>query len=198
MDTVQLAHALPGEDIDALGKRIGLSQPPEIRCDKALASANSSGCVYSQKDAVFVVGLVSKAKEAEHIRDAQAAGLPGAYVTPEGTRGVPLQRLTEKVLQDANREVSCNRTYGIIALRPQYSAFCLTSNTTGCQCDEFPFASTYQGGTDNGSARFIQTADNQAAGGGVLSQTFYVRERVLDPIKSSTINGEDNFWVFIR
>jgi hypothetical protein len=67
---------------------------------------------------------------AAHIRDAQASGLPGAY-----PYGDPLTRLVDEGLQEANRNAACPGSYP----RPE-----------GKSCDEYPFASTWQGAAIGG------------------------------------------------
>ncbi|WP_457852231.1 NucA/NucB deoxyribonuclease domain-containing protein [Nocardia fluminea] len=70
---------------------------------------------------------------AGHIGYAQSSGLPGA---PNGT---PLTRTTNNTIVQNNRNTTCNRVPGP---RP-----------AGRQCDEYPFASTLEGGGAGGPAR---------------------------------------------
>jgi hypothetical protein len=103
----------------------------------------------------------------EHIRDAQAAGLPGAY-----PNGIPLHRTYNQDQNEANREAACPRNL----LKPP-----------GKSCDEYPFASTHEGGlTGNFSRRMVDAIQNRDAG--ISLNLSYYSERVLD--------GEE-FWVYI-
>ncbi|WP_265923374.1 NucA/NucB deoxyribonuclease domain-containing protein [Cupriavidus nantongensis] len=50
-----------------------------------------------------------------------------------------------------------------------------------CDCDEYPFASTYEGAFQNRettSAKYILSSDNRAVGSALSA--FYSRQRVLD------------------
>jgi len=57
---------------------------------------------------------------------------------------------------------------------------------SNCDCDEYPFASTKQGG-EAASIRFIDSSDNRSAGAKLGA--FYYRERVKDGDFGS------KFWV---
>jgi hypothetical protein len=73
---------------------------------------------------------------ARHIQEAQWSGLPGA---PGGS---PLTRLTDGGLQELNRTFACPGHYP----RPP-----------GRSCDEYPFASTWQGAYTSGSSAHART-----------------------------------------
>lgn len=117
---------------------------------------------------------------ARHISDAQGSGLVGGW--PSG--GV-LTRLTDPGLRDANRAIACPASYP----RP-----------AGLSCDEYPFASTYQGaaftgggprtfgwcqvpvGGGSGSSGYsvcMIDAGQNSAGGSALG-SFYGSNRVTD------------------
>lgn len=113
---------------------------------------------------------------AMHIRDAQASGLPST-----------LTRLIDPDLQQANRNRACGKS----VTRPD-----------GLSCDEYPFASTYQGAamTPGGPRTFPYCAiilfepqstgpegysicmivDRQNSGGGAVLGGMYRSNRVLD------------------
>jgi hypothetical protein len=127
----------------------------------------------------------------DHLIDAINSGLPGANL---GAGSVPLHRLMDDALQQANRNLACPDSYP----RP-----------TGKSCDEYPFASTYEGASTGGgtgrtfdwcgisqlptgvtgptgySSCMIDETNNSGAGG-QLETRLYGPERVLDG---------DAFWV---
>lgn len=107
--------------------------PPTVRCDNAMPGAPSSvGCVFSDFLPVMIYSLTGPYPElARHIQAAQNSGLPGAY--PDGT---PLKRLFDRTLQDKNRNKACPSSLPSIPNK---------------QCDEYPYASTYQGASTGGS-----------------------------------------------
>jgi hypothetical protein len=101
--------------------------PLDIRCDNALPGVNYVGCVVPFHRSHMYYSLSGPYAElARHIRDAQNSGLPGRA----SGSGTPLTRLTDSQLQQANRATACPSSYP----RPP-----------GKSCDEYPFASTWQG-----------------------------------------------------
>ncbi|WP_306358718.1 MULTISPECIES: hypothetical protein [unclassified Nocardia] len=106
---------------------------PTVRCD-AIGNRNTTGCVVPAAEPILDYSTRNVPELATHVRYAQASGLPGS---PAGTR--PLTRLSDPVATQNNRNISCNR---IPLPRP-----------AGQQCDEYPFAATYQGGGADGPAR---------------------------------------------
>jgi hypothetical protein len=76
----------------------------------------------------------------------------------------------------------------------------------GCNCDEYPMASTWQGAptpedsnASRVSAKVIDRRQNSSAGGALRG--FYARERVLDLTDYATTPIRavgDNFWVNAR
>lgn len=153
-----------------------------VRCDNALPGASYGGCVFSDYVSTMVYKLSGPYPLlAQHIRDGQASGLPGAY--PSGT---PLRRLTDSTIQEQNRTTACPSSYP----RPP-----------GFSCDEYPFASTYQGASLSGggprsfpycavvlltqssgpsgySVCMIEAGQN--SGGGSALGAFYKTNRVID------------------
>lgn len=78
-----------------------------VRCDNAVPGYSVTGCVYPQyTPSVSYSRTGSYPVLAQHIADAQASGLRGAY--PAGT---PLTRLTNSALIAANRSTSCKSSY---------------------------------------------------------------------------------------
>lgn len=163
-----------------------------VRCDRALQGyPNSSGCVVPSVTPVITYSLRGKFSDlAWHINKAHNSYLPGQY--PNGT---PLTKLNVQSEVEDNRKVACPRRYP----RPD-----------GRSCDEYPFASTYQGAAKNGgSARThlgcgIQNVPVNSTGarghsvcmiherhnsnGGRTLQAFYSKQRLM---------RQDKFRVYI-
>jgi Deoxyribonuclease NucA/NucB len=133
-----------------------------VRCDNSATLGNiGKGCVFPAVTPVFLLSGVAPPASPVHaafVSSAQAslAGNPGR---PDGT---PLTRLADTAKRDANRAASCK-------------GFVPTSSTDSC--DEYPFASTYQGGAGAATAH-VPGTDN-SAGGSKLS-AFNQTNRVLD------------------
>ncbi|WP_331724222.1 NucA/NucB deoxyribonuclease domain-containing protein (plasmid) [Streptomyces longwoodensis] len=147
---------------------VGLSTPP-VRCDTAMPGTSKPGCIMP-----YIPEMVyNKAGEypelAQHIEDAQnVKNLPGKHGT---TRY--LTRLTDKKKIEDNRDVACPKSLP----RPSLLS-----------CDEYPFASTWQGGsTGNYSRRFID--EKQNSGGGRALANFYLYNRIIEA---------DRFLVWIK
>ncbi|ANP52028.1 hypothetical protein AVL59_22815 [Streptomyces griseochromogenes] len=144
---------------------------PVVRCDNALKGyPRSYGCVFPQSKNVIQYSLSGYVKEvAKHIKDAQASGLPGAY----GGRTV-LQRLYDDRQIRRNRRTSCPDSLP----RP-----------AGKSCDEYAFASTYQGGALLGrfSRRMVNETQNTDAGRDL--NKFYTVNRILnkDPFQVAIV-----------
>ncbi len=107
--------------------------------------------------------------------------IPGEYLPALGTSQRPLHRLIDSVANDSNRTAAgriCDDVWGSDGRSPNLN------------CDEYPFASTYEGAYTstssgtllavwNGSARLINGDDNQTAGR-YLNTRFYTVNRILD------------------
>ena len=151
---------------------------PAIRCDNATPGASYVGCVLPNVRPVH--SILPAGSYAQHIRDAQASGLPGA---PGGT---PLTRMIDAAKAAQNGRTACPSTY----VRP-----------TGFSCDEYPYRSTKEGAFTGGgpgrtfpwcqipqlgagsgprgySSCMIPATEN-SSGGGFLSG-FYKSNRMLD------------------
>lgn len=145
------------------------------------------GSVFTDAPLVYVLSLSEDAVKysARHIYDAQnhpERTFPSwvGKTVPGGSMEDPLTRLTDQGKIKENRDESikvCKDVWG-----ENYAQ-------GGLQCDEYPFASTYQGGkygpANNGgflrfSARPIPGDDNNAGGGTRLGQKFYWENRILD------------------
>lgn len=144
----------------------------EVRCDNALPGAPKQvGCVNLRAVPVISYSLTGPWPEiAKHIKDAQADGKPGKYRTTDY-----LTRLTDKKKITQNRDKSCPSSLE----RPP-----------GKSCDEYPFASTWQGAKFSGgpfSRRMVKAKQNTDAGRALKG--FYTYSRVLEG---------DRFLVWIR
>jgi hypothetical protein len=110
----------------------------DVRCDSATPGTAASGCVNPQKTPVLprTVSLQYPAF-AQHVAAAQESGLPGS---PQSGRA--LHRLTDPGSVDANREKACPGAWE----RPD--------GREPMSCDEYPFASTYEGAAFEDAAGF--------------------------------------------
>ncbi|MFJ8856729.1 NucA/NucB deoxyribonuclease domain-containing protein [Streptomyces sp. NPDC102437] len=151
-----------------------LAQAATVRCDSVKGiTTKAGGCVHPAYVPAFAMSRTDKnVKEAaQHVWDAQRKlkghpGLPGV--------GKPLHRTTDKERIKKNRGKACPSSLP----RP-----------TGKSCDEYPFASTKEGGaTGVFSRRMINEKHNSTAGGSKYLLKAYKDNRVL--------NG-DAFWVAI-
>ncbi|MGF0173220.1 NucA/NucB deoxyribonuclease domain-containing protein [Streptomyces sp. Marseille-Q5077] len=144
----------------------------EVRCDNALPGApRQVGCVNLRAVPEISYSLTGPWPEiADHIKDAQATGLPGKH----GTTNY-LTRLTDRSKIQQNRDKACPSSLE----RPP-----------GKSCDEYPFASTWQGAKYSGgpfSRRMVNAQQNKKAGDALRG--FYTYARVLEG---------DRFLVWIR
>lgn len=163
-----------------------------VRCDRGVAHGGENGCVFPQAAAVLTVSPAGAEEYAAHIMEAQAAGAPGKFQMKPGFRaiaddsvrgnGLELQRTQIEIMRDANRYASCGSSSSLISQNPKASASCSpTGGVATCQCDEYPFASTYQGAFElpsTTSAKYILSAHNAKGGNDLL--TFYRQQRVID------------------
>ena len=203
---VQVAAALPGEDINQRNTVWNLGQPPKVRCDKKMAVNRGDGCVYPDAPAVYVLTVGGPEKEAaEHIRDAQAAASRGG-LTRDGDQYLAaqsnaLQRTRFPDVIGRNRSVACGPgNNSLRASRPAPVSASCQQNATGCQCDEYPYASTYNGASfdePGTSVRIIRGNNNGV--GGTRHQQFLQAERVLDFTQDETSTpGGETFWVHVE
>jgi hypothetical protein len=233
----ELYFAKPGYSIDLNGSFLSIASLgfSPLRCDKKMADGSTDGCVYPSAPAVLVLpasdGRITEA--AVHIREAQAAGSPGGLSIDANGVGSAfsnsLQRTQvtalggNKTSIGANRNYSCVYAESVMALRPQNSQSCpLIQNSPltrpdKCDCDEYPFSSTWNGSDlsrNATSAKYIKNSENQQAGR-VLGR-FYANERVIDYTPDPGITfkqsltpqelsdaipartGGDDFWVHVE
>ncbi|MGW7405929.1 NucA/NucB deoxyribonuclease domain-containing protein [Streptomyces sp. NPDC054833] len=147
-----------------------LAQPP-VRCDNALPGTSRIGCVMPYIPEMVYAKSGEYPELAKHIEYAQnTKHLPGKH----GTRKY-LTRLTDKAKIKKNRNKACPSSRH----RPP-----------GKQCDEYPFASTWQGASTGGghfSWRMINAGQNEE--GGKALGRFYLYNRILE---------KDKFLVWIK
>ncbi|MFB7853286.1 NucA/NucB deoxyribonuclease domain-containing protein [Streptomyces sp. NPDC056053] len=133
-----------------------------VRCDN-VKYLGKPGCVYSSWLPSFALSRKDKAvkEAAKHVYDAQrkVKGKPGL--------SKPLHRLTGKSKIDKNRAVVCKKKY----TRPK-----------GKSCDEYPMASTREGGKEESkklsSHRMINAKQNSKAG--TRLNQFYGNNRIME------------------
>ncbi|GAA4308285.1 hypothetical protein BJY14_007890 [Actinomadura luteofluorescens] len=155
-----------------------------VRCDKRPPSPDpdtpndAGGCVFPDLAPTYTLSKTTgtATKTAAHIERAQAATLNhwGRYTGAATDK--PLTRLVDETLAEKNRTAAC-------AAAP-------SPRPTGMDCDEYPFAATYQGAALEGKGDFhwelIDRSDNRAEG--AYRKQWYLENRVID---------EDPFWVKI-
>lgn len=132
-----------------------------VRCDSQTYIAKQGGCVHPAAKIALRLSrnITSHGEVADHIGDAQAllAGHPGR---PDGK---PLHRIIDQDQIKQNRRKVCPPSLP----RPP-----------GKSCDEYPFASTREGGNLKSFSRRMVPANQNSAAGGLLS-AFLSNHRVL-------------------
>ncbi|MGW2621001.1 NucA/NucB deoxyribonuclease domain-containing protein [Streptomyces sp. NPDC001500] len=128
------------------------------RCDNYYGSTrtNRSGCAIPEvPTGVSMVGL---ARIDEGIRNLRARG--GHYGDPNG--GKPLHWMINKTVEAQHRAAVCPRTAPADMRRAGRTS-----------CDEYPFASTYEGGTTLPAAQreitWVKVQENKAQGGRITA-----------------------------
>ncbi len=139
---------------------------PRARCDTI---GRGQRCVWADFTPTIAFSAAQLPEIAAHVQRAQAAGQPGGRPS-----GRPLERLTGPQV-NRNRRASCPRSLvrRFRRARPDGS------------CDEYPFASSAQGGSGSSVANVAQR-ENSSQGGQLGG--FYDRERIL-------LN--DAYWVAV-
>lgn len=181
----------------------------QLRCDKGVASgdgAPAEGCIFVEASPIFEISATGGAEEeaihiyhAQRNRDAYKTQLsPGVFKPSAAARAVAdesggeqylgLERGTEDDRR-VNGAAACkDPNCALIKVRPYSgSESCPTPSSLNCECDEYPFASTKQGGYYMPSAtsvRRINLTHNRSGGGQLIA--FYNSQRVIPG---------DKFWV---
>ncbi|WP_323099153.1 NucA/NucB deoxyribonuclease domain-containing protein [Intrasporangium sp. YIM S08009] len=125
----------------------------------------------------------------EHIND--ALYFPNTTIPPAKSKLIPGLRSSGNVLSRAveQKSIDANRNKSQRACK-QYDPNYAVAAQQNLQCDEYPFASTYQGAASNifdFSVREIPGPDNDTAGS--YLRAFYQTFRIADG---------DPFWVELR
>ncbi|MFJ5064583.1 NucA/NucB deoxyribonuclease domain-containing protein [Streptomyces nigra] len=172
------------------------------RWDAASYLANSTGGGNPDRKGAatfsYITPLTLSAKpgaeeraEAQHIRQAflvpqDTKPYMSAKKVPGQTAKEPLHRTVSEARNKKNRAAAvkqCKRYWG-----PNYT-------NGGKECDEYPFASTYEGAAEveydpeakkfNFSAKPIPGDDNQA--GGLILKSYYAKNRIIDGLNDGFI-----------
>ncbi len=121
-----------------LDEDVPWSNPRQVRCDTTFADNTSTGCVIPDIRPQFTLSL------SEYGAAAAAYGFAEQdWIDHWGADDSPLQRLADPDAQTANRTNTC----GSGATRTFVYLDDIVPNDS---CDEYPFAATYQGGTNGG------------------------------------------------
>ncbi len=185
--TFEFTFTSPGKSIDtyqvdlAITFTLGALSAPvnktlgyTVRCDSEPGMYNSEGCAYPDYTPTFTLSTQGNGGEvAQHIRAAQKA-MPSHWGAPSS--GHPLHRTTDEALQNSNRDAK-------VCAGPK--------PTSTSQCDEYPFAATREGASQNSEWRaectaWVSRSANLSAG--ASEGVFFRKSRVLDG---------DAFWVEI-
>ncbi len=114
------------------------SNPRQVRCDTTFADNTSTGCVIPSIRPELDLSLATYGAAA-----ATYGWAENNLIDHWGADDNPLQRLASETAQTANRTSTC----GSGASRPFVY---LDATVPDDSCDEYPFAATYQGGTNGG------------------------------------------------
>ncbi|HEL3814267.1 TPA: hypothetical protein UMY79_001126 [Stenotrophomonas maltophilia] len=156
---------------------------PELRCERL---ANSTpACRHAGYPGVAELSLSDPDvdESAAHILAAQAAlpGNIGRWGPDPALRGKAMTRMRSEAARLANQRASKALCKQRFPGQPD----------AGKDCDEYPFASTYQGASlvseDQMSVRYLDSSDNRRVGG-KLGQFYCGTDRIID--------GEE-FWLRI-
>ncbi|MCU4416070.1 NucA/NucB deoxyribonuclease domain-containing protein [Acinetobacter bereziniae] len=190
---IRANYNIVGQPIDVGSYYISSDKIPVVRCDVNQARANSSGCIFEKAPAVLRtinISIPEVDESALHIRDAQNSGLPGKFISevdsifPDKSLSKPLTRLRDWTARNNNRK------HSLAICKAQDNSYSESCDPAGdpddpevsCQCDEYPFAATYQGGdaleNPGVSVRRIEASDNKSAGARL--GVFYTQQRILD------------------
>jgi hypothetical protein len=147
------------------------------RCDSTLAETpREGGCTFNEVEPTLRLDKSATSIYREHalfVENAQAS-------TPDHFgargRGEPLNRLINVKRQTDNRTVSCRG---------------FTKQFSDDSCDEYPYASTYQGANEIGRDRTSvgHVPEKQNERGGTVLKNFLLANRVIDM---------DRYWVDVQ
>ena len=139
---------------------------PDIRCDAFGGLRSTQGCAFTDVPPVMDYTATTTLGEfLAHVQRAQQSGLPGSYTGD----APPLERVVAAATIRQNRAGTCGGVTG--------------PRNNGKSCDEYPFASTFEGGRvggpqDGGTARTFtppcNIVDSGITPGGTGSQGYSV------------------------
>jgi len=220
--------AAPDTEVSGRTSQVYRGLEVRLRCDLGLAKAGSNGCVLPDAAPVLVLRNSDGPEAVQHMREAMDPNgpikAPGAFKLKPGTRAIADPSVTDKGLQyaklgkvrDRNRFASCNRppatgAPGLIVTRPGGTSASCQANGADCQCDEYPFAASWNGGAVDPartSVKMIKGDDNGNVGR--KYGNWLVSQRVLDfttfadgpftPLDMDvpTYESADTFWIHIQ
>ncbi|MGW5667871.1 NucA/NucB deoxyribonuclease domain-containing protein [Micromonospora sp. NPDC003776] len=154
------------------------------RCDSEMPETPlEGGCVYNEVQPELALDKSTASNHREHalfVEQAQHTTpdhFGARHLSQPGEDPKPLQRLTDQDRRDDNREASCDD-------------FVRDPAVPDDSCDEYPYASTYQGANEIGRARTAvgHVPRQSNTNGGSKLTAFYTANRVLDG---------DPFWVAV-
>jgi Deoxyribonuclease NucA/NucB len=151
--------------VGGLGPPLVIASTPRPRCDAE--APGRQGCVWAGFNPTLTYSARRMPEITGHIQRSQAAGQPGNRSSSR-----PLTKVSSAA-QEMNRRRACPD-----ALVKRYRR-----ERSGGSCDEYPFASTAQGGR-GASTTNVPEREQRIQGG--TNSGFYKRERVLTG---------DHFWV---
>jgi hypothetical protein len=184
------AYGLAGNPSVNRGWSLNMPTSPTLTCDSGLTWGATAGCVFEEAAAVWVPGAdVSVIRT--HIRQAMngVSNNQGRYEGKDGSRALPDGASLGRLLQRTRviSEIKANRAETRRQCRDAKPLVCETNDPDdavlagSCDCDEYPFASTRQGGgmsKDTLSVSSLNAKQNQLAGSQLGS--FYRKQRIKD------------------
>ncbi|MFI0351331.1 NucA/NucB deoxyribonuclease domain-containing protein [Actinomadura sp. 9N407] len=188
---IGLAVQFQDDDIDPiLTTWDNLSTPFNIRCDSESYIGSTGGCVhYMGADAIPSYPLSYTGPYAEIAQNALYGMTIGDLVYHYGNiqYGHPLTREDPHLIQP-HRDSICT------------SSITTKANAMGLSCDEYPYASSEQGGSGNPRFSCAFTDEEQNEGQGRdMNGRFFVPNRILPAVNevgSPYVPG-DPFWVWV-
>ena len=156
------------------------TSPIDYRCDDTLAG-QGAGCVFP-KFSPTLTTMTELPAIAANIRRIQNRG-PGHYGRPGG--GHPLHRLVNPARQRKNHDAVCGKN--VVGPPPK-----------GKSCDEYPFRSTYEGGTALSKANRgwawvpveEQTAKVVFSGNSTMPTEFWITTRSTSRYEAADADAE--------
>ena len=136
VETVQpvLRFNITAGDAEPYNEHLGAAP---VRCDAMPRMRNTTGCVIAGVSPIWDIrGYADLTEYQNHVSFAVTSGLPG-FANDSGD-GRPLSRITDPAQIRERRSITCGGVTG--------------PRTAGRSCDEYPMASTYQGGNNGDRA----------------------------------------------